>query len=307
MSRKAAVRRCPGGSREGAEEHQGGSGTRFRRSCRIPRGAALPQLRRADRVREELVHRVRRVRRHLPDGLHHVTMNGDEADLRTRLKAPAENTAQALYVSEPLRTNRVMVKDEDVCPALRSVRRALPDGGVGHAEVPHRDDPRGPGLPHTATRSRLGSVILRNASCTHRPHDSSFAPCVVRRGPCSFAKESRVKPITAVNDFVVKFANVNGSGSASANELFAKSILRMGVPVSPRNIFPSNIQGLPTWYEGAGQRARLARAARRRRSHGRDESADVGCGSPRDRAPAAISSTTTRAHFRRRSSAKTFT
>jgi len=60
-----------------------------------------------------------------------------------------------------------------------------------------------------------------------------------------------VKPsaITAVNDFVVKFANVNGSGSASANTLFAKSILRMGVPVAPRNIFPSNIQGLPTWYE----------------------------------------------------------
>ncbi len=57
------------------------------------------------------------------------------------------------------------------------------------------------------------------------------------------------KQITAVNDFVVKFANVNGSGSASANELFAKSIIRMGVPVSPRNIFPSNIQGLPTWYE----------------------------------------------------------
>ena len=55
--------------------------------------------------------------------------------------------------------------------------------------------------------------------------------------------------ISAVNDFVVKYANVNGSGSASANELFAKSILRMGVPVSPRNIFPSNIQGLPTWYE----------------------------------------------------------
>jgi len=58
-----------------------------------------------------------------------------------------------------------------------------------------------------------------------------------------------MKPIEAVNDFVIKFANVNGSGSASANELFAKSILRMGVPVSPRNIFPSNIQGLPTWYE----------------------------------------------------------
>ncbi len=52
-----------------------------------------------------------------------------------------------------------------------------------------------------------------------------------------------------INDFVVKFANVNGSGSASANQLFAKAVLRMGVPVSPRNIFPSNIQGLPTWYE----------------------------------------------------------
>ncbi|MGZ5138619.1 MAG: 2-oxoacid:acceptor oxidoreductase family protein, partial [Burkholderiales bacterium] len=58
-----------------------------------------------------------------------------------------------------------------------------------------------------------------------------------------------MKRVEAVNDFVVKFANVNGSGSASANELFARSILRMGVPVSPRNIFPSNIRGLPTWYE----------------------------------------------------------
>jgi 2-oxoglutarate ferredoxin oxidoreductase subunit alpha len=55
--------------------------------------------------------------------------------------------------------------------------------------------------------------------------------------------------IESINEFVIKFANVNGSGSASANELFAKAILRMGVPVSPRNIFPSNIQGLPTWYE----------------------------------------------------------
>jgi 2-oxoglutarate ferredoxin oxidoreductase subunit alpha len=53
----------------------------------------------------------------------------------------------------------------------------------------------------------------------------------------------------AINDFVVKFANVNGSGSASANRLFARSIIRMGVPVASRNIFPSNIQGLPTWYE----------------------------------------------------------
>ncbi|MDE3175259.1 MAG: 2-oxoacid:acceptor oxidoreductase subunit alpha [Pseudomonadota bacterium] len=63
-------------------------------------------------------------------------------------------------------------------------------------------------------------------------------------------------PIKAVNDFVLRFANVNGSGSASANLMFARAILRMGVPIAPRNIFPSNIQGLPTWYEvrvsGAG-------------------------------------------------------
>ena len=52
-----------------------------------------------------------------------------------------------------------------------------------------------------------------------------------------------------INDFVVKFANVNGSGSASANSMFAKAIYRMGIPVAPRNIFPSNIQGAPTWYE----------------------------------------------------------
>jgi 2-oxoglutarate ferredoxin oxidoreductase subunit alpha len=60
---------------------------------------------------------------------------------------------------------------------------------------------------------------------------------------------SQQAPLSSVNDFVVRFANVNGSGSASANELFARAVLRHGVPVSPRNIFPSNIQGLPTWYE----------------------------------------------------------
>lgn len=58
-----------------------------------------------------------------------------------------------------------------------------------------------------------------------------------------------LNPITSVNDFVIKFANVNGTGSASANSLFAKAVYRMGLSISPKNIFPSNIQGLPTWYE----------------------------------------------------------
>src|SRR5947208_521101 len=52
-----------------------------------------------------------------------------------------------------------------------------------------------------------------------------------------------------INDFVIRFANVNGTGSASANALFTKAVFRMGEPVTPKNIFPSNIQGLPTWYE----------------------------------------------------------
>jgi 2-oxoglutarate/2-oxoacid ferredoxin oxidoreductase subunit alpha len=52
-----------------------------------------------------------------------------------------------------------------------------------------------------------------------------------------------------VNDFALKLANVNGTGSSSANNLLMRSIFRMGVPVSGKNLFPSNIQGLPTWYE----------------------------------------------------------
>ncbi|HEY5717573.1 MAG TPA: 2-oxoacid:acceptor oxidoreductase subunit alpha [Motiliproteus sp.] len=58
-----------------------------------------------------------------------------------------------------------------------------------------------------------------------------------------------MQSIQSVNEFVIRFANVNGTGSASANLLFAKSLFRMGIPVSPRNVFPSNIQGMPTWYE----------------------------------------------------------
>ena len=60
---------------------------------------------------------------------------------------------------------------------------------------------------------------------------------------------TKVNTLPKTNNFVIKFANVNGSGSASANNMFAKAIFRMGIPVSPHNIFPSNIQGLPTWYE----------------------------------------------------------
>src|SRR5215212_1102036 len=81
-----------------------------------------------------------------------------------------------------------------------------------------------------------------------RPHPNP----PLRGGRASRAsKADQLMPnrLERTNDFVVKFANVNGSGSASANRLFARSFIRMGVPIASRNIFPSNIQGLPTWYE----------------------------------------------------------
>ncbi|MGH7482032.1 MAG: 2-oxoacid:acceptor oxidoreductase family protein, partial [Longimicrobiales bacterium] len=52
-----------------------------------------------------------------------------------------------------------------------------------------------------------------------------------------------------LNDFALKIGTVNGTGSASANSLLMQAIFRMGIPVSGKNLFPSNIQGLPTWYE----------------------------------------------------------
>ena len=72
--------------------------------------------------------------------------------------------------------------------------------------------------------------------------------------------------MTTYNDFVIRFANVNGSGSASANGMFAKALFRMGVPIATRNIFPSNIEGLPTWFE-----VRVSEAGR----HGRREGVDL--------------------------------
>ena len=51
-----------------------------------------------------------------------------------------------------------------------------------------------------------------------------------------------------VNDFSIQIATVNGSGSQTANMVLLRSVLLMGVPVSGKNMFPSNIAGLPTWY-----------------------------------------------------------
>src|ERR1700684_1905338 len=170
----------------------------------ISRGRTLPQLRRADGVQRAFVHRVRRLRRYLPDGLHHL-----HRQWRGKRSAPAPQRAGQEPDAGHLRFGRAQDRPHHgegrgCLPALRPVRRTLSHRGVGHAEISFGHDP---------CRTRMPN------------------------------------PINSTNDFVVKFANVNGSGSASANLLFAKSVLRMGVPIAPRNIFPSHIQGLPTWYE----------------------------------------------------------
>src|SRR5579862_6393623 len=149
---------------------------------------------------------MRRLCRHLPDGLHHV--HGERRGSRS---TDSIESTLAAPGPGPLRLFRSQDRPRDGegrgrLPALRAVRRTLSHRRLGHAEISHRYD------------------LRRNIMSVQ-------------------------SPISSVNDFVVRFANINGSGSASANELFARAILRHGVPVSPRNIFPSNIQGLPTWYE----------------------------------------------------------
>ena len=146
---------------------------------------ALPELRRADGVRGQALHRVRRLRRHLPDGLHHLHRERrGEGAAHAAHGAGDEPDAGPLYRQRPQDRPRDG-EGRGRLPALRPVRRALPDRRLGYAQVLHGNDSSGARMPQA---------------------------------------------LAAVNDFVVKFANVNGSGSASANELFARSILRMGVP-----------------------------------------------------------------------------
>ena len=110
--------------------------------------------------------------------------------------------------------------------ALRPVRRALPDGGVGHARSSSSC------IPYAGQTGASGNALSKRA-----PREAG--PSRRRRG-CD-AADQRLRASSS--------ANVNGTGSASANGLLMQAIFRMGIPVSGKNLFPSNIQGLPTWYE----------------------------------------------------------
>ena len=209
---------------------------------------ALPQLRRADGVRGEALHRVRRLHRHLPDRLpdHHAGTARKPSFARASRRR-ARTRTQPLFVSAPLKqTGRVMVKDEDLCVHCGLCAERCP----------------------TAAWDMQKSTI-------NLPHANDH------QWPSPAATQDRV------NDFVIKLANVNGTGSASANTLLMKAIFRMGVPVMGKNYFPSNIQGLPTWYEIRVTQGRLRRALRPRRPDGRDERGDLPEGRARGAARAA--------------------
>ncbi len=143
-----------------------------------------------------------------------ITPNGDAARARGAAQGAAPQSGPAVFRFRAVEADRPRdAQRREPLRPLRVVRRALSDGRVGHAEINGIDTVRG--------RRR-------------RPAGS---------GRVADHKKSRL------NDFVLKLANVNGTGSASANSLLMKAVFRMGIPVSGKNFFPSNIQGLPTWYE----------------------------------------------------------
>ena len=154
--------------------------------------------------------------------------NGDEADLRTRLRAPALQPRRRTSTSPaPLKTGRIMAKDEDVCLHCGLCAERCPTGAWDMQkfllEMTHADDtpPDRTCRPHRAPRggrrSRRGvEPCSRSSASTTSSSSSPTSTARARRPPTGCSR---------------------------------KAILRMGVPVAARNIFPSNIQGLPTWYE----------------------------------------------------------
>ena len=188
-----------------------------------------------------------------------ITPNAEEPDLRKRLTIPALNPKQELYVSADSAADAAGDGEgRGPVRALRAVRRALPDGGLGHAEV------RPASCPTPAARCRTRRCPPRHRRPSPRrpgprptppprnptfPQPSGRHPVSPPETPLRTSPTMHQQQIVRTNDFAFKLANVNGTGSASANGLLMQAIFRMGIPVSGKNLFPSNIQGLPTWYE----------------------------------------------------------
>ena len=154
---RAAQQGAVAADRRHARQHQGRGRARLRCRDRLEGGAALPQLRRADGVHDQPVHRVRRLRRHLPDRLHHVhrqRRRGRAAHAAARAGAPRRTAALCLGHAEDRPRDG---QGRGRLPALRPVRRALPDRRLGHAEVHDPADARRARLPQPTRRGRGGA------------------------------------------------------------------------------------------------------------------------------------------------------
>ena len=213
------------------------------------------------------VHRVRRLRGHLPDGLHQRSRRERRRSptCARSLKAPAlEPGAGSLRVGQELKTGRVMAKDEDVCLHCGLCAERCPTGAWDMQKFLARRS-RQP-APRPARRKK------------ESPHERAAA---ARRGQDQPRRRSTIQ---AVNDFVIKFANVNGSGSASANELFAKADDAHGRAGEPaQHLSRATSRACPPGTRRASARAGYTGPARRHRHDGGDESADLGGGRRGDR------------------------
>jgi hypothetical protein len=166
--------RVPLRSEHRAEKHQGRSRTRLRPADRLRRGATLPQLRRADGVHCAAMHRMRRLRGHLPDGLHHLHRQRRGAGTARAVERAGQEPVPGSICFRCPQDRPHHGQGRGRVSALRAVRRALPDRRLGHAEVPPRHDARGVGLPRAAQKSRL---MNRQASTSFQRHDQGS--CVI--------------------------------------------------------------------------------------------------------------------------------
>src|SRR5437016_6052979 len=116
-----------------------------------------------------------------------------------------------------------------------------------HGDTSH---PRVAGVPSYASTQEDGSVQYWKRDTFRRPAPREFGARRVRMtiSGQEGARQAATATKPIANDVVITVATSNGTGSQSANLILMRSIFQMGVPVSGKNMFPSNIQGLPTWF-----------------------------------------------------------
>ena len=180
----------------------------------------------------QAVHRVRRLHRHLPGAVpHHHAQRRRRRSCASASRRPRTNLTQELYVSAPLpQTGRVMVKDEDLCVHCGLCAERCPTAAWDMQKFELL-------IPYAGTRLR---AAMR--SNPRRLNDQA---------------QPMPQPRSRVNDFALKLANVNGTGSASANSLLMQAIFRMGIPVIGQELFPVQHPGPADLVRDPRQQGRL--------------------------------------------------